>query len=117
MTLLTDAKTEVTAKLDKVKAIEKTLKEFKVEKEKQLDQKIKAESPAALPPHFATTFCVSIGICIHITFTRFIFNFSICNSFISDPRVTIFKHSPLGTSATGRCLTYHDRQPQFRQKP
>jgi len=75
----------VTAKLDEVKATEKTLKEFKVEKEKQLDKKIKAESPATLPPHFATTFCISIWICIHITFTLFIFNFSIFNSFVSDP--------------------------------
>jgi len=85
MALLIDAETEVTAKLDKVKAIGKTLKECKVEKEKQLDKKIKAESPVALPPHFATTFCISIWICIHITFTFFIFNFSIFNSFVSDP--------------------------------
>jgi hypothetical protein len=85
MALLIDAKTKVTARLDEVKAIEKTLKEFKIEKEKQLDQKIKAESPVALPPHLATTFCISIWICIHIMFTLFIFNFSIFNSFVSDP--------------------------------
>jgi hypothetical protein len=38
MALLIDAKTEVTIKLDEVKAIGKTLKECKVEKEKQLDK-------------------------------------------------------------------------------
>ncbi len=85
MAPLIDAKTEVIAELDEVKAIEKTLKEFKVEKEKQLGKKIKAESPVTLPPHFATTFCISIWFCIHITFTLFIFKFSIFNSFVSDP--------------------------------
>jgi hypothetical protein len=88
MTLFIDAKAEVTAKSDEVKVIEKTLKVFRVEKEMQLDQKIKAESPVTLPPHFATTFYISIWICIHLTFTLFIFNisyFSIFNSFVSDP--------------------------------
>jgi hypothetical protein len=75
----------VTAKSDEVKAIGKTLKEFKVGKEKQIDKEIKAEAPATLPPHFATPFFISILICIHITFTPFIFNFSSCNSFVSDP--------------------------------
>jgi hypothetical protein len=37
MTLLINARAKVTAKADKVKAIEKTRKEFRVEKEKQLD--------------------------------------------------------------------------------
>jgi hypothetical protein len=83
-TLLIDAKTEVTAKLDELKAIAKTLKECKVEKEKQIDKKIKVES-IVLPPHFATTFGISIWICIDLTFTLFIFNFSIFNSFVSDP--------------------------------
>ncbi len=49
----------------------------------------KAESPVTLPPHFATMFNSSILICIHITFTIFIFTFnifiSIFNSFVSDP--------------------------------
>jgi len=85
MTLLIDAKTDVTAKLDKVKATGKTLKECKVKKERRLDKKIRAESPIALPHPFATTFGISILICIHLTFTLFIFNFSIFNSFVSDP--------------------------------
>ena len=37
-TLLKTAKAEVTARADEVKAIGKTLKEFRVEKEKQVDK-------------------------------------------------------------------------------
>jgi hypothetical protein len=83
-TPLKTAKAKVTAKADEVKALGKTLKEFRVEKEKQVDTKIEAESPVTLPPHFATTFKISI-----LTFTIFIFTFnffiSIFNPFVSDP--------------------------------
>jgi hypothetical protein len=86
MTLLTNAKAKVTAKVGEVKAIEKTLIGFRMEIEKQLDKKIEAESPVTLPPHFATTFNISILICIHITFTIFILNnfISIFKSVASD---------------------------------
>jgi hypothetical protein len=74
----------VTAKADEVKPIEKALKEFRVKKEKQVDKKIEAEPPVTLPPHFATTFDISI-----LTFTIFICTFniliSIFNSFVVDP--------------------------------
>jgi hypothetical protein len=85
-TLLINAKAKVTAKADEVKALVKTLKEFRVEKEKQVDKMIKAESPVTLPPHFATTFNISILIRIHITILIFTFNIFISNfsSFISD---------------------------------
>ena len=43
--LLKTATAKVTAKADKVKPIEKALKEFRVEEEKQVDKKIEAESP------------------------------------------------------------------------
>jgi len=73
----------VTAKADEVKAIEKTLEEFRVEKDKQVDKKIEAEASVTLPPHFATTINNSI-----LTFTIFIFTFnifiSIFNPFVSD---------------------------------
>ena len=82
-TLSITAKAKVTAKADEVKALEKTLKEFRVEKEKQVDKKIKAEAPVTLPPHLANT---SISI---LTFTIFIFTFtifiSIFNPFVADP--------------------------------
>ncbi len=95
----------MTAKVDKVKAM-KDLKEFKVEKEKQLDQKIEAESPVALPPHFATTFCTSIWICIHLTFTRFNFNFAICNSFVSDPADHHFQTFTVGNLSSCKMLNF-----------
>jgi hypothetical protein len=82
-TLSITAKAKVTAKADEVKALEKTLKEFRVEKEKQVDKKIKAEAPVTLPPHLANT---SISI---LTFTIFIFTFtifiSIFNPCVADP--------------------------------
>ena len=82
-TLVKTAKANVTAKADEVKALEKTLKEFRVEKERQVDKKIEAESPATLPPHLANT---SISI---LTFIIFIFTFnifiSIFNPFVADP--------------------------------
>jgi hypothetical protein len=77
-TLLKAAKAIVTARADGVKAIEKTLEEFRVEKEKQVDKKIETETSVSLPPHFATTSNISI-----LTFTIFILTFnifiSICN--------------------------------------
>ncbi len=84
-TLLKTAKAEVTAKVDEVEALEKTLKEFRVGKEKQVDKKIEAESSVTLPPHFATTFNISI-----LTFTIFIFTFNIFNPFVSDHHFQTF---------------------------
>jgi len=80
-TLFKTTKAKVTARADEVKAIEKTLKEFGVGKEKQVDKKIEAEALVTLPPHFATTFNIAI-----LTFTIFIFTFNIFifNSFVSD---------------------------------
>ena len=73
----------MTAKADEVKALEKTLKEFRVGKEKQVDKKLEAEPPVTLPPHLANTY-ISI-----LTFTIFIFTFnifiSIFNPFVADP--------------------------------
>jgi hypothetical protein len=88
-TLLRIAKAKVTAKADEVKAIEKTLQEFRVEKEKQVDKKIEAKASVTLPPHFATTFNISI-----LTFTILIFTFNIFISifypFVSDHHFQTF---------------------------
>ncbi len=88
-TLLKTAKAKVIAKEDEVKAREKTLEEFRVEKEKQVDKKIEAESSVTLPPHFAAMFNISI-----LTFTIFIFTFnifiSILNPFVSDHHFQTF---------------------------
>jgi hypothetical protein len=88
-TLVKTAIAKVTAKADEVKALEKTLKEFRVEKEKQIDKKIEAESSITLPPHFATTFNISILTCtiFIITFNIFI---SIFNPSVSDHHFQTF---------------------------
>jgi hypothetical protein len=81
-TLFNITKARVTAKADEVKALEKTLKKFRVEEKKQVDKKTETELSVTLPPHFATTFNITI-----LTFTIFIFTFnifiSIFNPFIS----------------------------------
>jgi len=83
-TILKTRKAKVTARADEVKAIEKTLEEFRVEKNKQIDKKIDTEASITLPPHFATTLNISI-----LTFTILIFTFnifiSIFNPFVADP--------------------------------
>jgi hypothetical protein len=88
-TLVKTAIAKVTAKADEVKVLEKTLKEFRVEKEKQIDREIEAEPSITLPPHFATTFNISI-----LTFTSFIFIFnifiSIFNPSVSDHHFQTF---------------------------
>ncbi len=88
-TLVKTAKAKVTAKADKVKAIERTLKEFRVEKEKQVDKKIEAKVSVTLSPHFATMLYIAI-----LTFTIFIFTsksfISIFNPFVSDHHFQTF---------------------------
>ena len=77
----------MTAKVNEVKATERTMTGFRREVEKQLDTKIRSESTITLPPHFATTFNIPVLTYIHIIFTIFICkNFiSIFNPVISDP--------------------------------
>jgi hypothetical protein len=83
----TKTKAKMTAKVNKVKAIERTMTGFRREVEKQLDTKIRSESTITLPPHFATTFNIPVLTYIHVIFTIFICkNFiSIFNPVISDP--------------------------------
>jgi hypothetical protein len=95
---LTKTKAKMTAKVDEVKAIEKTLTGFRMEIGKQLDKKIGSKSPVTLPPHFATTFNIPVSICIHITFTIFILNnfISIFNSVVPDPSNHHFQTFTMG---------------------
>jgi hypothetical protein len=84
---ITKTKAKMTAKVDEVKAIEKTLTEFTMEKVKQLDKKIGSESPVTLPLHFATTFNISIfDLHPHNIYYFILNNFiSISNSSVLDP--------------------------------
>ncbi len=88
VTFSTDAKAKVTAKADEVKDIRKTQTEFRMEIGKQLDKRTGSDLPVTLPLHFATTFIISILICIYVTFTLFILIFNILivnfNPFLSD---------------------------------
>jgi hypothetical protein len=79
VTFSTEIETNVTAKADEVKAMRKTQTEFRMKLGKQLDKSTGSEVPVTLPLHFATTFNISILICICVTFTIFI---SIFNIFI-----------------------------------
>ncbi len=79
---LTKIKAKLTAKVNEVKALEKTLTGSRIEREKQLNGKIRSEPTITLPSRFTAMFNISIFIYI---FTIFIFNFiSISNSIISD---------------------------------
>ena len=88
----------MTAKVNEVKAIEKTLTGFRIEIEKQLNKKIGSEPTITLPPHFTTMFNIPVFIYISIIFTIFIFkNFiSISNSVVSDPSDHHFQRFTIG---------------------
>jgi hypothetical protein len=90
--LLKTTKAKVTAKADEVKTIGKALKEFRTEKDKQVDKKIEAESSVTLPPHFATAFNISILTC---TSCILIF-ISISNPFLADPLDQHFRTFTIG---------------------
>jgi len=101
--LLKTAKSEVTAKADEVETIGKALKEFRTEKDKQVDKKIEAESSVTLPPHFATAFNISI-----LTYTSCILIF-ISNLFFADLLDQHFRTFTLGDFRD--CKSQHLSQP------
>jgi len=86
-TTLKTAKAKMTARVDEVKALEKTLEEFRVEKDKQINKKIETEASTTLPPHLATTFTIFI---LTFTISTFTSNIFIFNPFVSAHHVQIF---------------------------
>jgi hypothetical protein len=84
----TEVEAKVKAKADEVKAIRSTQTKYKMEIGKRLDKKLELDLPATLPLHFATTFNISVSICIGIIFTILILIFNIFissfNPFLSD---------------------------------
>jgi hypothetical protein len=79
MTKIDEAK--IIARDDEVKAIEKTVEEFRASKEKQIDRGIETKALITLPHPSATISYIPI-----LTFTSFICIFiSILNSFVADP--------------------------------
>ncbi len=111
-TLLKTARAEVTAKGDEVKAIEKTLQEFRVEKEKQVDKKIGSEASVTLPPHFATTFNISILTFTNFNFTSHIF-ISIFNPVVSNHHFQTFTIGDL-SDCKGPCSSRHTNSAQAK---
>jgi len=83
VTALTKIKTKPTAKVDEVKAIEKTLTRFRIDIEKQSNKKIGSEPAITLPPHFTNMFNSPVFIYTYIIFTIFIFKN--LNTVVSDP--------------------------------
>jgi hypothetical protein len=108
-TTIKSVEAKIIARADEVKAIEKTLEEFRVGKEKQIDKKIETKASITLPHPFATTFHIFI-----LTFTILIL-FPIFLISIQLYQLTMFKYSPLEISV----MTKHfilSRQTQPRQK-
>ena len=92
-----------------MKAIEKTLEECRVGKEKQIDKKIETKASITLPHPFATTFHIFI-----LTFNILIL-FPIFLIAIHLYQFTIFKYSHLEISVIAKHFI-HGRQTQPRQK-
>ena len=98
---------KIIARDDEVKAIEKTLEEFRARKEKQIDRKIETKASITLPHPFATTFHIFI-----LTF-NILFLFPIFLIAIHLNQFTIYSH--LETSVIAKHFI-HDRQTQPKQK-
>jgi len=93
---LTKIRAELTAKVNEVKAIEKTLTGSKIEREKQLNKKIGSEPTITLPSRFTTMFNIFI-----FTFNIFISTF---NSFVSDPSDHHFQTFTVGNLSDCKML-------------
>jgi len=108
-TTLKTVEAKIIARADEVKAIEKTLEEFRVGKEKQIDKKIETKASITLPHPFATTFHIFI-----LTFNILIL-FPIFLISIHLYQFTMFKYSHLEISVMAKHFI-HGRQTQPRQK-
>jgi hypothetical protein len=84
---ITKIRAEMTAKVNEVNAMGKTLTGSRIEIEKQLNKRMGSEPTITLPPHFTAIFKIPVFIYIPMIITIFIFkNFiSISNSVVSDP--------------------------------
>ncbi len=97
---LTTIKAKSTAKVNEVKAIEKTLTRFRIEGEKQVDQRIGSKTTVTLLPRFATLF----NILNHISIV--IFNFM---SILKSVRSDLLNHhvQPFTIGNLSDCKTLH----------
>ncbi len=86
-----------------MKAIEKTIEEFRARKEKQIDRKIETKASITLPHPFATTFHIFILTFTILIFSSNIFNF---NPFVSTHHVQTFTIGDLSD-----CKALYSSQP------
>jgi hypothetical protein len=99
---LTKIRTKMTAKVNEVKAIERTQTRFWIDIEKQLNKKTGSELASTLPPHFTTMFNSPVFVYISIIFTFFIFkNF---NAVVSDPLDLHFQTFTVGNLSDCKML-------------
>jgi hypothetical protein len=92
---------KIIARDDEVKAIEKTVEEFRASKEKQIDQGVETKALITLPHPSAT-----ISYILIFTFTSFIWIFiSILNSFVTDPLDLHFQTFTIGDLSD--CKPWH----------
>jgi hypothetical protein len=84
-TMIKTDKAKMIARDDEVKAIEKTVEEFRARKEKQIDRRIETKALKTLPHPFATNSHISILTC-----TRVICTFNIFISIFSSLVVDLF---------------------------
>jgi hypothetical protein len=92
---------KIIARDDEVKAIEKTVREFRASKEKQIDKGVKTKALITLPHPSAT-----ISYILILTFTSFIWIFiSILNSFVADPLDHHFQTFTIGDLSD--CKPWH----------
>jgi hypothetical protein len=103
---VTEKRAKMTAKVNEVKAMGKTLTGFRIEIEKQLNKRIGSEPTITLPPHFTAIFKIPIFIYISMIITIFIFkNFiSISNSVVSDPSDHHFQRFSIGNLSDCKLL-------------
>ncbi len=103
-TMIKTSEAKVIARDDEVKAIEKTIEEFRARKEKQIDRKIETKASITLPHPFATTSHIFI-----LTF-NILFLYLIA---IHLYQFTIYSYSE--TSVIAKHFI-HDQQTQPKQK-
>jgi hypothetical protein len=92
VTISTEVEAKVRAKADEVKAIRNTQTKFRMEIGMRLDKRLGLDLPATLPLHFATTFNISVLICIYIIFTILILIFNIFISIFNPFLLDLFDH-------------------------
>jgi hypothetical protein len=114
---LTKMKAKLTAKVNEVKAIEKTLTGPRIKRKKQLNEKIGSEPTSTLPSCFTAMCNIFFFLSTYLPFLSSKMSFQVPNQTYPICRTTSFKHLLLENSVIARYFVCHNIQPQCRQKP